>query len=149
MKAVIQRIEHCSVAVEGAVVSSIGQGLLVLLGVHDDDTDVDIEVLARKCMGLRVFADDEGRMNLSAADIGGEFMVVSQFTLFGDVRRGLRPYFGEAAQPEVAEKFYLRFMDTLREGGFTVQGGVFGAHMKVELCNNGPVTIIIDTRETS
>ena len=147
MRVVIQRVERCSVMVDDMVVSSIKRGFLVLLGVHGGDTEADIDVLVRKCAGLRVFPDGNGRMNLAPADIQGEFLVVSQFTLYGDVRKGLRPYFGDAAQPDVAERYYNLFMARLRENGFTVKGGVFGAHMKVHLINDGPVTIIIDSRE--
>jgi len=147
MKGLVQRVEKSSVSVDGNVVSSIGAGLLILLGVHQDDSEKDIRLLARKCIGLRIFSDDEGKMNRSVADIGGEFLVISQFTLFGDVKRGLRPYFGEAAAPEKAEEYYERFMAILSESGIPVKGGVFGAHMHVEILNDGPVTLLLDTRE--
>jgi len=145
MIAVIQRVDNCSVTVDGATVSSIGRGLLVLLGVHRDDTEADIAVLVRKTAGLRVFSDSDDKMNLSIRDVNGSVIVVSQFTLFGDVRRGLRPYFGDAADPAVADEYYRRFMALLGEEGIDVQGGVFGAHMDVELVNNGPVTIILNS----
>lgn len=147
MIALIQRAGHCSVSVDSDIVSSIGAGLLILLGVHRDDTDKDLKVLARKCAGLRIFSDEEGKMNRSVADIGGEILVVSQFTLFGEVKRGLRPYFGEAAEPEKAKDYYQRFMAVLRESGLTVKGGMFGAHMHLEILNDGPVTIYIDSKE--
>jgi len=147
MIGLIQRVEKCSVAVDGETVSSIGHGLLILLGVHSDDTDKDLELLARKCIGLRVFSDDEGKMNRSVVDIGGEILVISQFTLFGDVKRGLRPYFGDAAEPEKANGYYERFIDILSAGDVTVKGGVFGAHMHVDILNDGPVTISLNTRE--
>jgi len=147
MIGLVQRVGRCSVSVEGREVSSIGRGLLILLGVHREDTDRDLDVLARKCIGLRIFPDDEGKMNRSVTDCGGEILVVSQFTLFGDVRRGLRPYFGEAALPEKANDYYERFMRMLSGSGITVKGGVFGAHMLVDLLNDGPVTVSIDTRE--
>lgn len=147
MIGLVQRVDRCGVTVEGTLVSSIGKGLLILLGVHRDDDERDLELLARKCIGLRVFPDEEYRMNRSITDIGGEILVVSQFTLFGDVRRGLRPYFGEAAPPEKAVEYYERFMKLLANSGIPVRGGVFGAHMRVELINDGPVTISIDTRE--
>jgi D-tyrosyl-tRNA(Tyr) deacylase len=134
------------VTVEGTLVSSIGRGMLILLGVHKDDTERDLELLARKCIGLRIFPDAEDRMNRSITDIKGEILVVSQFTLFGDVRRGLRPYFGDAALPDRANDYYERFMETVSRSGIPVKGGVFGAHMHVEILNDGPVTIPIDTR---
>ena len=147
MIALVQRVDRCGVTVEGERISSIGRGLLILLGVHRDDDERDLELLARKCIGLRIFPDEENKMNRSITDIGGEILVVSQFTLFGDVRRGLRPYFGEAALPEKANEQYERFMKQLAKSGIPVQGGVFGAHMRVELVNDGPVTISIDTRD--
>ncbi len=146
MIALVQRVVKCSVTVEEAVVSSIGRGMLILLGVHKDDTVRDLDLLARKCVGLRIFPDEEDRMNRSITDIGGEALVVSQFTLFGDVRRGLRPYFGEAALPDAANDYYERFMELIARSGVPVKGGVFGAHMRLEILNDGPVTIPIDTR---
>jgi D-tyrosyl-tRNA(Tyr) deacylase len=146
MMGLVQRVDSCTVKVDDEIVSSIGQGFLILLGVHCEDTDEDLDLLARKCTGLRIFSDEEGKMNRSIADIGGSFMVVSQFTLFGDVRRGLRPYFGDAALPDKANEYYERFMGELAKTGRPVQGGVFGAHMHVEIHNDGPVTIPIDTR---
>jgi len=148
MIGLVQRVDSCRVSVDSRLVSSIGRGLLVFLGVHRDDGESDIELLARKCIGLRIFSDDRGKMNLSLGDIGGEFLVVSQFTLFGDVRRGLRPFFGEAALPDKANEYYGKFMEALARGGIPVKGGVFGAHMLVEIHNNGPVTLSIDTRTT-
>jgi len=147
MIALIQRVEHCSVSVDNDIVSSIGAGLLILLGVHRDDTDKDLQLLARKSTGLRIFSDDEGKMNRSVTDSGGEILVVSQFTLFGEVKRGLRPYFGEAAEPEKAEAYYQRFMAVLGESGVPVKGGMFGAHMHLEILNDGPVTIYINSRD--
>ncbi|MCE5248621.1 D-tyrosyl-tRNA(Tyr) deacylase [bacterium] len=147
MIGVVQRVERCSVSVDESVVASIGHGLLILLGVHHEDTEKDIQLLARKCIGLRIFSDDEGKMNLSVTDIAGEIVIVSQFTLFGDVKRGLRPYFGEAAAPEKAVDYYNRFTAVLSDSGVPVKGGIFGAHMHVELVNDGPVTIVLNTRE--
>ena len=147
MIALIQRVTRCSVRAEGQEISSIGRGMLILLGVHKDDTDHDLGLLVRKCAGLRIFPDDAGKMNRSVMDIGGEVLVVSQFTLFGDVRRGLRPYFGDAAEPAKAESVYESFMAALRDTGIPVNGGVFGAAMQVELVNDGPVTIRIDSKE--
>jgi D-aminoacyl-tRNA deacylase len=143
----VQRVNKCSVTVDDELVSSIGRGLLILLGVHNDDTEKDMELLARKCLGLRIFEDDRGKMNHSVSDVDGEIIVVSQFTLFGDVRRGLRPYFGEAAQPEKATDYYEKFIALLKESGRTVKGGVFGAHMHLDILNDGPVTISIDTKD--
>jgi D-aminoacyl-tRNA deacylase len=120
--------------------------MLILLGVHRSDTGADTALLARKCAGLRIFPDSRGRMNRSVIESGGEVLVVSQFTLFGDVRRGLRPYFGEAAEPQHANKLYEEFMGALEQAELSVQGGVFGASMQVELVNDGPVSIWIDTR---
>jgi len=145
MIALIQRVLRCTVTVDGNPVSSIGRGMLIFLGVHGDDTERDLRALVRKCTGLRMFADDEGKMNRSLADIGGEVLVVSQFTLFGDVSRGMRPYFGQAAEPAKARSMYEAFMESMGETGVTVRGGVFGAAMQVELVNDGPVTIRIDS----
>jgi D-aminoacyl-tRNA deacylase len=149
MIGLIQRVGWCSVSVGSREVSSIGRGLLIFLGVHADDTERDLELLSRKCIGLRIFPDEEGKMNRSVLDCGGEIMVVSQFTLFGDVRRGMRPYFGEAAPPEKANDYYERFIGILSESGTGVKGGEFGAHMLVEILNDGPVTISINTRDNS
>ena len=147
MRAVIQRVTRCTVSVESDTVSSIGPGFLILLGVQEGDTGDDLALLVRKCAGLRIFPDDSGKMNRSIRDIGGEALVVSQFTLFGDVRRGLRPYFGDAAAPDDATRLYENFMTALSGEGIPVVGGEFGAHMHVELVNDGPVTIILDTRD--
>jgi len=132
--------------VNDEVISSIGHGLLILLGVHKDDDENDLRILAHKCLGLRIFADDEGKMNRSVTDVDGEILVVSQFTLFGDTRRGLRPYFGDAAPPDKAQAYYEKFIGLLAVSPVTVRGGEFGAHMVVELENDGPVTIPLDTR---
>lgn len=147
MIGIVQRVAKCSVTVEDHIVASIGRGLLILLGVHNEDGEKDLELLVRKCLGLRIFSDDRGKMNHSVLDVAGELIVVSQFTLFGDVRRGLRPYFGDAAPPEKAQDFYERFMTLLAESGLNIQGGVFGAHMYVDSINDGPVTISINTRD--
>ncbi len=146
MIAVVQRVSRCAVRAGGRMVSSIGPGMLILLGVHEQDTEADVALLVRKCSGLRIFPDDAGKMNRSVMDTGGAVLVVSQFTLFGDVRRGLRPFFGEAAVPERASALYERFMADLAATGIPVSGGEFGAGMAVELVNEGPVTIILDTR---
>ena len=146
MRAVVQRVAKCTVTIDGNIVSSIGHGILILLGVYKDDDENDLKNMVRKCLGLRIFADDEGKMNLSVTDVGGEILVVSQFTLFGDTRRGMRPFFGEAALPDKAQSYYEKFIGLLAESPVEVKSGVFGAHMQVELVNDGPVTIPLDTR---
>ena len=147
MIGLVQRVERCSVTVDGREVSSVGRGLLIFLGIHNADSENDLKLLARKCIGLRIFSDENGKMNLSIKDVGGEILVVSQFTLLGDVKRGLRPYFGDAALPENANDYYKRFMNILAQEGISVKGGIFGAHMHVNIVNDGPVTIILNTRE--
>ncbi len=131
--------------IDGQVAGSIGTGLLVLLGVGADDSEADAEYLAEKIAGLRIFGDDEGKMNQSTHDIGGAILVVSQFTLYGDVRRGRRPSFEQAAPPEEAKRLYEVFCRMLRAKGLKVETGVFQATMNVELSNQGPVTILLDS----
>ena len=145
MRAVVQRVTSASVRVDEAVVGEIGPGLLVLLGVGPDDGDAEKTWLANKLCGLRVFTDDAGKMNLDVRDIGGKMLIVSQFTLYGDVRKGRRPSFGRAAAPAVAEPMYEAFCEAVAEQGVGVARGVFGADMKVSLLNDGPVTLVIDT----
>ena len=147
MKAVIQRVREASVTVDGAVVSSIGQGLLVLLGVANGDTAEKADWMVRKIAQLRIFEDAGGHMNLSVEDVGGSVIVVSQFTLFGDCRKGNRPGFTEAAPPEQAEALYAEVVAKLRErlGADRVGTGVFRTHMEVRLLNDGPVTLLLDT----
>ncbi|MAT70067.1 MAG: D-tyrosyl-tRNA(Tyr) deacylase [Planctomycetaceae bacterium] len=149
MLACVQRVSRASVVVEGENVGAINQGLLVLLGVAADDNEVDLRWLADKVVGLRIFNDDEGKMNRSLADVGGELLVVSQFTLLGDCRKGRRPSFIAAAPPEKAEQMYDEFVARARAGGLTVATGRFRTHMDVELVNDGPVTLLIDSRERS
>jgi D-tyrosyl-tRNA(Tyr) deacylase len=144
MRAVIQRVAQASIAVEGKAVTAVGPGLVVLLGVAEGDTAADSEKLAHKVARLRVFPDDAGRFDRSLLDVGGEALVVSQFTLIADTRKGNRPSFTEAAQPEAAEPLYERFCEALRTEGIAVQTGVFGAKMEVSLVNDGPVTIVLD-----
>jgi len=146
VRAVVQRVSSARVEVDGEVTGAIGRGLLVLLGVGQGDTDKQAAWLAEKITGLRIFEDDEGKMNRSVTDVGGEVLVISQFTLFGDVRRGMRPYFGEAAVPEKGNDFYERFIRLLEENDVPVKAGVFGAHMLVDILNDGPVTVSLDTR---
>ena len=147
MRACIQRVSSASVRVAGELVGEIGTGILVLLGVAADDTETDLTALADKMAGLRNFEDPEERMNLSLADVGGEILVVSQFTLYADCRKGRRPSFTEAAPPEKAKRDYLAFVEYLREKGFHVATGTFRAMMEVSLTNDGPVTIWLDSRE--
>lgn len=144
MKALVQRVERAQVTVEGEVAGSIGPGLCVLVGVTHDDTTAHAEKMANKLMKLRIFDDDEGRMNRSVADIGGEILVISQFTLYGDATRGNRPSYIEAARPEQAEPLVGEVVDHLRALGMKVETGRFRATMKVELVNDGPVTISLE-----
>ncbi len=145
MRAIVQRVIRASVTVDGRVVGEIGPGLLVLLGIANGDGEEQARWLAHKIAGLRIFGDDQGRMNRSLLDIGGDALVVSQFTLYGDCRRGRRPSFADAARPEVAEPLCERFISLLRaEGVGRVESGIFGAHMLVEIHNDGPVTLIVE-----
>ena len=147
MRAVFQRVTRAKVAVDGQVVSSIGPGALILLAVGKEDTDKDVAYMAEKLVGLRVFSDDEGKMYKSLLDIGGEAIVVSQFTLYGDVKKGKRPGFDGAAHPEIGDRLYQQVVARMRELGVPTGTGVFGAHMEVELCNDGPVTILISSQK--
>ncbi len=144
MRALIQRVSHASVTVDGRVVGQIGRGFVILLGVTHTDGRAEATWLAAKIAGLRVFDDEAGKMNRALADVGGELLVVSQFTLYGDARKGRRPSFTGAAVPERAEPLVDTFVEILREAGFTVATGVFGAHMDVEIHNDGPVTMLIE-----
>lgn len=145
MRAVVQRVSAASVTVEGRKVGTIGPGLLVLLGVARGDTEKDGEYLAEKLAGLRIFEDEEEKMNRSVAQIGGNILLVSQFTLYGDVRHGRRPSFTQAAPPEEANRLYEDLAQKLRDKGLTVETGQFQAHMEVSLVNDGPVTILLDS----
>lgn len=147
MRAVVQRVESASVRVDERVVGAIDGGFLILLGITHDDGEDEAAYLARKIAGLRVFEDDAGKMNLALADVGGAVLVVSQFTLYGDVRKGRRPSFVDAARPNAANPLYERFCALLEEQGISVARGVFGAHMQVQLVNDGPVTLWIDTAD--
>lgn len=146
MKAVIQRVTRASVEVEGRIVGRIGAGLLVLLGVAKGDDERDLSYLLEKLQTLRIFGDDQGKMNRSLVDVGGALLLVSQFTLLGDTSKGRRPGFDLAASPEAARALYEQAVERLRSAGLTVKTGVFGAHMQVELLNDGPVTFIVDSR---
>lgn len=146
MRAVLQRVRRASVTVAGEEVGAVGHGLLVLLGVGPDDGPEQVRWMCDKVVGLRIFADDEGKMNRSVLDVGGGVLAVSQFTLFGDARKGRRPSFVSAAPPELAEPVYEAFCKALEAAGVQRVGrGVFGAHMEVALVNDGPVTLILDT----
>jgi D-tyrosyl-tRNA(Tyr) deacylase len=145
MRAVIQRVSKASVTVEGRVIGEIGPGLLVLLGVSGSDRESDADYLAEKVAGLRIFEDSEGKMNRSVADLAGEVLVISQFTLYGDVRRGKRPSFDAAARPEIARNLYEYFVAQLRQRGLRCQTGQFQAAMSVSLVNEGPVTVLLDS----
>lgn len=147
MRAVIQRVSDASVTVDGQTVGETGAGLLVLLGVGRDDAREDADYLAEKITNLRIFTDEQGKMNLSVMDTGGAMLVVSQFTLYGDVRRGRRPSYTEAAEPERANELYEYFVERIRSLGIRVETGVFQAMMQVSLINDGPVTILIDSRK--
>ena len=147
MRAVIQRVSEASVMVGGQTVGAIRQGLMVLLGVARGDTSGDAVYLAEKTCGLRIFEDQQGKMNRSVEDISGSVLVVSQFTLLGDCRKGRRPGFTEAAEPELADNLYEEYVELLRQRGITVATGVFRAEMKVGLVNDGPVTMLLDSRK--
>lgn len=147
MRAVVQRVSNAKVVVENSIVGEINKGLLVLLGVGNDDLEKDILYLKEKILGLRIFEDGNEKMNLSLLDIKGELLIVSQFTLYGDVRKGRRPNFMNAASPDKAEKMYLDLVKACREEGIKVETGRFGEHMDVELINDGPVTIMIDSKK--
>jgi D-aminoacyl-tRNA deacylase len=148
MRAVVQRVTRASVTIEGNVVGEIENGLVVLLGIARDDTKEDADYLAPKIVALRIFDDPEGKMNLSVKDIDGALLVVSQFTLYGDVRRGLRPSWSDAAPPEIAEPLYEYFVESSRKLLGRVETGSFRKMMQVELVNDGPVTILLDSRRT-
>ena len=147
MRAVVQRVTEAKVEVAGEVVGEIGPGLLVLLGVARDDSGEDANYLAEKTANLRIFGDEMGKMNRSLGDVGGAMLVVSQFTLYGDVRRGRRPSYTEAAEPEKANALYEYFVDRVRQQGIRVETGRFQATMQVNLTNDGPVTILLDSRK--
>lgn len=146
MKAVIQRVTRGKVTIEGTVRGEIGRGFVVLLGVAKEDTREDMDYLVKKISGLRVFEDGDGKMNLSLKDVNGELLVISQFTLFANTKKGNRPSFIDAGLPEISKAFYLDFIQALRTMDFKVEEGEFGADMAVELVNDGPVTIIIDSK---
>ena len=145
MRCVVQRVSRASVTVEGKTTGEVEKGYMVLVGVEQGDGEADMRYCAEKVAGLRVFEDGEGKMNLSVKDVGGAILAVSQFTLCGDCRHGKRPSFTAAAAPDVANAYYERFVDGCRKAGLPVETGIFRAHMLVELVNNGPVTILLDS----
>ena len=145
MRAVLTRVKSASVTVDGSVIGQIGQGFLILLGVTHEDTEAQAVKLADKLMGLRIFEDENGKMNRSLEDVGGQVLVVSQFTLYGNCKKGRRPEFLAAARPEIAIPLYEKFIALCRDMGFSVDTGEFGAEMLVESVNDGPVTLIVDT----
>lgn len=147
MKVVLQRASHASVMVDGIIVGQIQQGILLLVGITQTDDEGIVKKLAKKCTDLRIFEDENGKMNLGLADIQGSILSISQFTLYADCKKGRRPGFDRAASGEFAKPLYECFNEELRLMGFPVQTGVFGADMKVELCNDGPITIILDSAE--
>lgn len=148
MRAVVQRVSRAKVTVSGYVTGEIGHGLLVLLGVGGNDQEVDADYLAEKIVGLRIFEDEHGKMNRSVSEVGGAVLVVSQFTLYGDVRKGRRPSFDDAARPEKARELYEYFVGRVRTGGLTCETGRFQEMMEVELVNEGPVTILVDSQRS-
>lgn len=148
MRAIVQRVTESSVSVEGEVTGQIELGLMVLLGVANGDEDKDAKYMAEKIVGLRIFEDDEGKMNRSVLDVGGALLAISQFTLLGDCRKGKRPSFVAAAEPAEAERLYELFVEVARELGVDVQCGRFRTHMKVSLLNDGPVTLMVDSRKS-
>lgn len=145
MRAVLTRVKSASVTVDGSVIGQIGQGFLILLGVTHEDTEAQAVKLADKLMGLRIFEDENGKMNRSLEDVDGQVLVVSQFTLYGNCKKGRRPEFLAAARPEIAIPLYEKFIALCRDKGFSVETGEFGAEMLVESVNDGPVTLIVDT----
>ncbi len=147
MLAVIQRVSSSKVSVDGKTVGQIGQGLNILLGVKKGDTTVDIKKLADKILNLRIFRDENDKMNRSLFDIEGEVLVISQFTLAGNVKKGRRPSFEESEKPDIAHAYYIEFIEYIRGTGVNVETGVFGAMMDVEIHNDGPVTFVIDSKE--
>ena len=149
MKALLQRVTEASVSVAGEVVGRIGRGLVVLVGVASSDTEKDARYLAQKTVSLRIFSDEEGKFNLSALDIKGELLIVSQFTLLADTKKGRRPSFTEAGPPDQAEELFNRFVEEVRATGLKVETGRFQQYMQVEIHNDGPVTILLDSQEKS
>ena len=147
MRAVLTRVNSASVTIDGVVTGKIGKGFLILLGVGPNDTEAHCKYLAEKALGLRVFEDENGKMNLGLEDVGGQVLVVSQFTLYGNCRKGRRPSFTEAAPPDLGDRLYAQFLKDCEALGYPPQHGQFGADMQVESVNDGPVTLILDTQQ--
>lgn len=147
MRALVQRVSEASVTIDGGVRGEIGRGLVIFLAIKQGDTGMQADQLAEKVIKLRIFPDEEGKMNRSLAEVAGELLVISQFTLYGNTRKGHRPSYSEAARPELAERLYNCFVDACRRSGMKVATGVFQAHMKVRLVNDGPVTLMCDSEE--
>jgi D-tyrosyl-tRNA(Tyr) deacylase len=149
MRALVQRVKQCSVTIDGTLQNSIDHGILILLGIKNGDTEADAQYLAERCSSLRIFEDATGKMNLSVKDVGGKVMVVSQFTLYGDTRKGNRPSYTDAAPPQIAESFYNHFIIYLQNilGDTCVGSGVFRAMMDIELINDGPVTLMLESKK--
>lgn len=147
MRAVVQRVKKSSCTVDKKIVGKIDKGLLLLLGIGQDDNEKDLDYLVEKVLGLRIFSDEDGKMNLSLEDIGGQILIISQFTLYGDVRKGKRPSFSKSSSPELGEKYYNQFIEKVRDRDIKVETGIFGAHMDIELINDGPVTILLDSKK--
>ena len=145
MRAVLQRVTNAEVKVDGEIIGSVGKGILIFLGVSDDDTEKDLQYIADKMINLRIFEDENGKMNLSVRDIQGELLIVSQFTLYGDCRKGRRPSFDKAGKPDFANEMYEKFIKYCSDSGLKTEHGKFGADMKVSLLNDGPVTIMLDS----
>jgi D-tyrosyl-tRNA(Tyr) deacylase len=146
MKLVVQRVSHASVTVDGNVVGKINEGLMILIGAKKGDTEKDVEYCVEKALNLRIFTDENDKMNLSVKDIQGELLLISQFTLYGNTSHGRRPDFMEAELPDRANELYELFIERSKQSGLKVQTGIFGADMKVELLNNGPVTLIVESK---
>jgi D-tyrosyl-tRNA(Tyr) deacylase len=147
MRALLQRVQKGSVTVDDKIIGNIGPGLVIFLGVKDGDTEAAADYLVNKIVNLRIFQDENGKFNRSALDVGAELLAISQFTLYADTRRGRRPGFSEAARPELSIPLYEKFVDLLKESGLAVETGEFGAHMVVEIINDGPVTIMLDSED--
>lgn len=147
MRAVVQRVKEASIVVEGKEIANIGRGIVVLLGIAKDDSTIDMEYIADKCTNLRIFEDEDDVMNISVQDIGGEILLISQFTLYGDARRGRRPSYTEAAAPEIAKNMFETCIDIFKDKHNLVQTGEFQARMDVSLINDGPVTILLDSKK--
>lgn len=147
MRAVVQRVKEASCTVDGKKVGEIDKGIVLFLGIGQGDEEKDLNYLVEKVLGLRIFSDDEGKMNLSLEDIEGEILIISQFTLYGDVRKGKRPSFTRSSSPELGEKYYNKFIEEVRNMGVKAETGVFGADMDIELINDGPVTILLDSEK--